>query len=53
MIVIIKEIIIKPKNISKKKLLLGFVEKKLPKPAIETETIMMLKKNRKNSNIII
>ena len=51
---IIKKIIkIKPKNISKKKLLLGFVEKKLPKPAIETETARILKKNRKNSNIII
>ena len=47
------EIIIKPKQISKKKLFTVLLDKRLPKPAIATDIIIMLKKNKISSNTII
>ena len=47
------EIIIKPKQISKKKLFIVLLDKRLPKPAIATDIIMVLKKNKISSNTII
>ena len=47
------EITIKPKKISIKKLLLILIDRRLPRPAIEIEKIIIHKINKKNSNIII
>tara|TARA_B100000161_G_C33377427_1_gene336264 strand:+ start:34 stop:216 length:183 start_codon:yes stop_codon:yes gene_type:complete len=47
------EITIKPKQISKKKLFTVLLDRRLPKPAMATDTIIMLKKNKLSSNIII